>query len=172
MMIRFERTLTAAQLLEELRRKYGGEDGLRYRVKRYPRDILAQQDLEDLEHYARHPDRMDEQVTQSMSLFPTNEAALAVLTPERLRLLDVLSRKRFSSIRELATHLHRDVHNVHDDLRRFHALGVVQFERGPRNSRIPRLLADTITIVPDEAVAVAKTRRRGRPSAAAHPVRE
>ena len=161
MIIRFERTLTAAQLLDELREKYGGGDELRRRVKRNPRDVLAQQDLEDFEYYSRHPDKMDEKVTQSISLFPTNEAALAVLTPERLRLLEVLSRKGFSSIRELASFLRRDVHNVHDDLQKFHALDVVQFERGRRNSRIPRLMADTITIVPDEAVAVAKTQRPG-----------
>ena len=156
MIIRFERTLTAAHLLKELRERYGGEDGLRRHVRRHRRDVLAQQDLEDLEHYSTHPERAAEKVTQSVSLFPANDAALAVLTPERLRVLDVLSRRRFSSIRELASYLRRDVHNVHDDLRRFHALGVVQFDRGPRNSRIPRLMADSITIVPDETVVVAK----------------
>lgn len=157
MMIRFERTLSAAKLLKELRNRYGSEDGLRRHVKRKPGDVLAKQDLEDLEYYSAHPERMGEKVTQSVSLFPANNAALAVLTQKRLRLLDVLSRRHFSSIRELAAYLRRDVHNVHDDLRRFHALGVVQFERGPRNSRIPRLVADSITIVPEERVTVART---------------
>ncbi len=156
MIIRFERTLSAAQLLEELRDRYGSEEGLRRHVKRKPGDALARQDLEDLEYYSTHPEAMGERVTQSISLHPANDAALAVLTQERLRLLDALSRRHFSSIRELASYLRRDVHNVHDDLRRFHALGVVQFERGPRNSRIPRLMADSITIVPEVRVTVAR----------------
>lgn len=171
MMIRFERTLTAAQLVKELREKYRGEDGLRRHLKRNPRDVVAGQDLEDLEYYARYPDRLDEKVTQSISLLPTNDEVLAVLTPERLRLLDVLIRRTFSSIRELASFLRRDVHNVHDDLRKFQALDVVRFERGPRNSRIPRVLADTITIVPEEAVPVANrgASRRARRHAGTAP---
>ncbi len=166
MILRFDRTLTARQLVDEIRAKHGGEEGLRRHLKRKPGDALAGQELEDLEYHTAHPETLDEKVSQSISLLPTSGEALAVLTPERLRLLDVLTRKSFSSIRELATFLRRDIHNVHDDLRRFKALGVVRFERGPRNSRIPRVLADTITIVPEEAVPIARrgpskrTRRR------------
>ncbi len=49
---------------------------------------------------------------------------------------------------QLAGFLKRDVHNVHEDLKRFQALRVLELERGPGNSRIPRLLAQYITILP------------------------
>src|SRR5207245_9924060 len=70
-----------------------------------------------------------------------------MFTKQRLALLQTLGDKRFESVRKLANHLGRDVHNVYEDLQLFRKLGLVDFDRGPRNSRIPRLLADSINVI-------------------------
>lgn len=163
MIIRFERTLTVAQFLDELRERYGGEKGLRRHITRNPRDALARWDLEELEYYVARPQLLNEKMRTALSLIPANEAALSVLSPKRLKLLDALLGNRFTSIRQLARHLKRDVHNVYDDLRKFESMGVLEFDRGPRNSRIPKLMADSISIVPDVPTAhVQEGRRRER----------
>lgn len=148
MIIRFEQTQTVAEFLDEIKRKYGGEAGLRAHLKRKPADILAAEDLEDLEYYSAHPELQLEKIRRAVSVVPVTEEALSMFSPERLKMLDLLSYKEFGSIRQLAEHLRRDVHNVYEDLKRLQSLGVLEFEHGPRNSRIPRLLAQSITIIP------------------------
>ncbi|HEX9429388.1 MAG TPA: hypothetical protein VF944_03350 [Candidatus Bathyarchaeia archaeon] len=148
MIIRFEQSLTVAGFLAEVKRHYGSEEELRRYSKRKPKDILAAEDLEDFEYYSKHPEMQFEKIRRAVSVIPVNEQALSIFSPERLRLLDVLSSKQFESIRQLAGFLKRDVHNVHEDLKRFQALRVLELERGPGNSRIPRLLAQYITILP------------------------
>ena len=39
------------------------------------------------------------------------------------------------------------VHNVHADVRLFEKVGLITFERGARNRRAPRLVADSIRVV-------------------------
>ena len=148
MIIRFEQTQTVSEFLDEIMRRYGGETGLRSHLERRPRDVLAAEDLEDLEYYTAHPELQFEKIRRAVSVIPVTEKALSIFSPERLKLLDVLSYKKFGSIRQLAEYLGRDVHNVYEDLKRFQSLRVLEFERGPRNSRIPRLLAHSITIIP------------------------
>jgi len=157
--IRFEKTLTVSELLGEIRKRYGTEEKLRRRVGRNPRDILAMQDLEDLRYYIARPKLAGEMVRNAVSVFPVNDAALALFTPERLRLLDVLSRKSFASISELAYFLGRDVKNVHDDLSRLAFLHIVEFDRGSRNARIPRLSVDSITVLLGEVGHQSSDRR-------------
>src|SRR5207247_8724769 len=98
-------------------------------------------------------------VTNVFSAFLQNHAALPLYTADRLRLLDFLSRKSFASISELAYFLGRDVKNVHDDLSRLAFLHIVEFDRGSRNARIPRLSVDSITVLLGEVGPQSSDRR-------------
>ena len=148
MMIRVQQVTTVAVFLETMKQRYGGVEKLRAHIRSHPRDVTAKLDLEDFEFYLSHPEMHDEKMERAVSLIPLTAKALSMFTKQRLAMLETLADKRFESVRKLAGHLGRDVHNVYDDLRLFQRLGIIEFERGPRNSRIPRLVADSISVIP------------------------
>ena len=150
MMIRFDETLVVSQFLDRIKQRHGDAEKLRAYVKKNPRDVRARQDLEDFEYYADHPELKFEKIQRAVSLIPVRPEALKLFTEQRLKVIDTLRHKQFGSIRQLADYLRRDVRNVHDDLSLFESLGFLDFERGPRNTRIPRLLADSILLTPAE----------------------
>ena len=144
MMIHVEQRLTVSEFLAAMRREHRDLKAFRDYVRRHPRDVAARLDLEDFEFYAGRPDLRSETMDRAVSLIPVAEEALAVFTRQRLALLDALAKRTFPSVRELAAHLKRDVHNVHADVRLFEKVGLITFERGARNRRAPRLVADAI----------------------------
>ena len=148
MMIRIQQAMTVAEFLETIEERFGGVEGLRAHVKTHPRDVTAKLDLEDFAFYLNHPEMRYEKMERAVSLIPLTPKALSMFTKQRLALLEILADRRFESVRKLAEHLGRDIHNVYEDLKLFHRLGIIEFERGPRNSRIPRLVADSISVIP------------------------
>ena len=148
MMIRIQQVTTVADFLETVKQRYGGAKEFRAYVRSHPRDVTAKLDLEDFEFYLGHPDLQHEKMERAVSLIPVTNKALSMFTKQRLAMLETLADRRFDSVRKLADYLGRDVHNVYEDLRLFRKLGIVEFEHGPRNSRIPRLVADSISVIP------------------------
>ncbi len=146
MMIRVEQRLTVAAFLAEVRRRYRGPEGLRRYTRRHPRDVAAALDLEEFEYYVDRPELAASAMDRAISLIPVTEGALGAFTKQRLALLDALAVGSYGSVRELARALGRDVHNVSEDLRLFRGLGLVDFDRGSRNRRAPRLVGHAIRI--------------------------
>ena len=60
--------------------------------------------------------------------FPNEEILAKTLTATTLALLRALSQHKPASIRETARIVERDVKNVHDELKRLEAMGIVRFE--------------------------------------------
>ena len=147
MMIRVEQHLTVEEFLAAMRRRYRDLRGFRTYVRTHPRDAGARLDLEDFEFYKDRPELGSGAMERAVSLVPVADEALSAFTKQRLALLDTLARGHVDSVRQLARDVGRDVHNVHADLRLFERLGIVAFERGPRNRRVPRLAADSIRVV-------------------------
>jgi len=147
MMIRVEQRLTVAEFLAAMKEKYRSLPRFRAYVRAHPREVAAKLDLEDFEFYNDRPEFRPEAMERAVSLIPVDDKALSVFTKQRLALLDTLGKGPFDSVRQLARHLGRDVHNVHADLQLFHTLGIVAFDRGPRNRLVPRLAADSIRVV-------------------------
>lgn len=148
MMIRFQETLTVSEFLEGIKQRYTNLEKLRVHLNGHPRDVRAKQDLEDFEYYIKRPELMQEKIQRAVSLIPVTPEALTIFTDQRLKMLDTLQYRRFESVRQLAEYLGRDVRNVYDDLKRFQSLGILDFEQGPGNRKIPRLLADAILLTP------------------------
>ena len=148
MMIRVQQVTSVADFLETVKRRHGGAEEFRDYVRNHPRDVAAKLDLEDFEFYLAHPELQHEKMERAVSLIPVTNEALSIFTKQRLAMLETLKDRRFDSIRKLADCLGRDVHNVYEDLKLFRKLGIVEFERGPRNSRIPRLVGDSISVIP------------------------
>jgi hypothetical protein len=151
MMIRFVQRVTVTEFLSAMKQRYGDLEGFRSYVRRHPRNVAARLDLEDFEFYKDRPDLRSEAMERAVSLIPVTTEALSMFTRQRLALLETLARGTFDSVRQLAGHLGRDVHNVHEDLQLFRKLGIVAFERGPRNRRIPKLVADSINVIAGRA---------------------
>ena len=81
--------------------------------------------------------------------FESYEAFRRVLTPERLRILQVIRSRSPRSIYELAKVLGRDRRSVIKDLKILELLGLVEFEeemRGKRRSKRPVVSYDEIVV--------------------------
>lgn len=64
--------------------------------------------------------------------FTDYEAFRKALTPKRLELLHIIRQKKPSSIHQLAKYAHRDIKNVHDDVKYLSQVGLVELaETGP-----------------------------------------
>jgi len=146
-MIHVEQRLTVAEFLAAMRKKYRDIHHFRAYVRAHPRDLAAKLDLEDFESYVDRPELQSETMERAVSLIPVTDEALSAFTRQRLAMLEALAQGRFGSVRQLAAHLGRDVHNIHADLQLFRKLGIVEFERGPGNRRMPRLVAHSIRIL-------------------------
>lgn len=147
MMIQAEQRITVAEFLADMVRRYGGLRRFRTYVRTHPRDMTARLDLEDFEYFRGRPELGKETMERAVTLIPVADDALSVFTNQRLALLDVLARESIDSVRGLARRMGRDVHNVHADVRLFEKVGLITFERGARNRRAPRLVADSIRVV-------------------------
>ena len=90
-----------------------------------------------------------EDVRDDSLVFESYEAFRKILTPERLRILQVIREKEPRSVYELAKVLGRDRRNVIKDLEILETLGLVEFseeERGKRKSRRPVVPYDEIVV--------------------------
>ena len=78
------------------------------------------------------------------------KAASSLLTPNRLALLRAVRSERPASLYELAQMVHRDLKNVHDDLRLLETYGLIRMADAPRSSkrcvRVPQALFDEIEL--------------------------
>jgi predicted transcriptional regulator len=67
--------------------------------------------------------------------FPNEEVLAQTFTAKTLSLLRALSKHKPESIRETARLVERDVKNVHEDLTKLEAMGVIRFEEDGQAKR-------------------------------------
>ncbi|WP_456330182.1 HVO_A0114 family putative DNA-binding protein [Archaeoglobus sp.] len=90
-----------------------------------------------------------EDVRDDVLVFESYEAFRKMLTPERLRILQIIKEREPRSVYELAKVLGRDRRNVIKDLEVLEMLGLVEFseeKRGKRKSRRPIVPYDEIEV--------------------------
>jgi|APHM01.1.fsa_nt_gi Predicted transcriptional regulator len=75
------------------------------------------------------------------------ETAQTILTPERYRIIELLSREELPSVRELARRLNRDKGQVSRDLGILAEHGVIAYDTDGR-SKSPRLTQQRLVIEP------------------------
>lgn len=74
------------------------------------------------------------------------EAMVRLLSDDNIALLHLIGSTKPSSVVELAKHAHRAVSNLSRTLKKLHAAGIVDFERGPRGTRAPRVTARRVIL--------------------------
>jgi predicted transcriptional regulator len=102
------------------------------------------------------------------------EAMVKLLSNDNIALLQLIGSSRPASMVELAAICHRAVSNLSRTLKKFHEAGIVDFERGPGRTRIPRVIARRVTLDldltgPDSSVSV---ERNGAAAASAFAERD
>lgn len=131
MRITIERDLTAGELLEDIRARYGSEAALRDHLEEHPRDWDAKVALHDLREYR---DVAPDQTIQDTREIVLPDRSLDELTSKRLSLLLTLKRAggEIDGLRELARTAGRDVKNVSSDVEALRGLGLLEVrKRGP-----------------------------------------
>lgn len=69
-------------------------------------------------------------VNETNITFPDLESLLAALTPKRLHLLRYVRHHQVRTVKSLATDLHRDYKNVHQDVEALSRLGLLTRTKG------------------------------------------
>jgi predicted transcriptional regulator len=76
----------------------------------------------------------------------TPEATVKLLSEENIALLHLIVTRRPATMRELARFARRAESNLSRTLKKLHALGIVDFEKGPRRTLVPRVTARRVTL--------------------------
>lgn len=128
MEIRVEQKLTGQQLKNQILERYGSIERLVALAARKGM-FEAQNDLTILREFEEDPTRLSLQTTVT-TIASLSARDLERLTPERLRLLEVLtSRRDTPSLTTLSRRLRRDKKNVSEDLRLLTELKLVKVDR-------------------------------------------
>lgn len=92
-----------------------------------------------------------ETASRSFATKATAEAMVKLLSPENLALLSLIRTKRPESVHELALLAHRAESNLSRTLKKLQEAGIIELVRGAGKTRIPRLLAQRVTLELDLA---------------------
>ncbi len=90
----------------------------------------------------------DNEATAARSLGTTTtpEAMVKLLSEENIGLLRLIVLRHPRSLRELATLTNRKESNLSRTLKKLHDAGIVDFEEGPKRTRVPRVTAQRVTL--------------------------
>lgn len=90
----------------------------------------------------------DSEASAALALGTTTspEAMVKLLSVENLELLRLIVNKKPGSLHELATLSNRKDSNLSRTLRKLREAGIVEIEEGPGRKRVPRLLAQRVTL--------------------------
>jgi len=108
-----------------------------------------------------------ETAARSFTAKATAEAMVKLLSPENLALLNLIRTKRPESVHELALLARRAESNLSRTLKKLQEAGIIELVKGAGKTRIPRLLAQRVTLELDlggsgSTVSVQKQARKSR----------
>ena len=96
----------------------------------------------DLENWRYYKDNLDEEIELTESLV-TDKLSLSDLD---LIILNTIKHEKPRSIRDLANKINKDVSNVQPKVKKLEEEGLIKFEVGAKNSKIPYLTFDEIKL--------------------------
>jgi predicted transcriptional regulator len=104
-----------------------------------------------------------ETAARSLASTATAESMVKLLSSENLALLNLIKTKRPESVHALALLAHRAESNLSRTLKKLQEAGIIEIVKGTGRTRIPRLLAQRVTLDLDLAgsgsnVSVQRTR--------------
>jgi predicted transcriptional regulator len=88
----------------------------------------------------------DATAARSLAAKVSAEAMVKLLSEQNLALLHLIASGRFASVSELATQTHRAASNLSRTLKKLHEAGIIDFDKGPGKTLVPRLTARRVTL--------------------------
>jgi len=137
--LRMIREISGKEKINELEKTYGSIKNLKRLFENDNENMLLYSDLEDWEYFLKHP---DETIEEGKTIFPENIS----LNTIELELLSFIKNKNPSSISELARLVNKEVSSVQKKVNSLEEEGLLSFETGTKNRKIPRLNYDKIEI--------------------------
>jgi DNA-binding MarR family transcriptional regulator len=137
--IKMTKKTTGKGMIKYFEKTYGSIERLERIIKRDSENMLAYYDLDDWKYFIEHP---NEEVEDGKTIF-TEDLNLGKI---ELELLNFIKNNNPQSIRELAGLIRKDVSNVQRKVKKLEKEGLVRFEEGNKNSKIPIVEYDKIEI--------------------------
>lgn len=129
-----------SEFIQEMENTYGSLEEAKKLFKRNPRNMILYVDIENWSYYKKHP---NESIKRTNSIVTKN----LTLSEDEIDLLNTIKHKKPQSIRELAKMLHKDISSVQPKVKNLVKEGLIQLKNGNKNSKIPYLNYDEISVV-------------------------
>lgn len=133
------RKIKGKDKIRELEEKYGTFQNLNKLFENDDENMLVYSDIEDWEYFIEHP---DEDLEEGKTIFLEN-VNMGQIELELIKLIKVKSPK---SISELAKLINKDVSATQRKVNTLEKEGLIDFERGSKNRKIPIITYDKIEI--------------------------
>lgn len=138
MMLTLIKKQKGTEVLKEFEEKYGNINELERLYKETGNNLF----LVDYENWKYFKDNPDEELESAITRI-TNKL---VLSDVEMRILDFIKNEHPKSIRELARFLDKDIKVIHPKMKELEKQGLIEFKEGNKNSKIPVLNYDEISI--------------------------
>ena len=140
MIISLVKEQKGSKFVQEMEETYGSLEEAIKLFKRTPRNMILYVDIENWKYYRRHP---DESIKRTTSIITKD----LTLGEDDINLLNMVKYKKPQSIRELAKMLSKDISSVQPKVKNLANEGLIQLKNGKKNSKIPYLNYDEISVV-------------------------
>jgi len=128
------------EYIEEMEKTYGSiEEAEKLLERTQPRNMIIYVDVENWKYYKDHP---NETIKRTNSII-TNELTIGEI---EIELLNIIKHNKPQSIRELAKIIKKDISSVQPRIKNLEKEGLLQLKDGVKNSKVPYLNYDEISI--------------------------
>lgn len=140
MIISLVKDQKGSEFVREMENTYGSLEEAKKLFKRTPRNVVLYVDIENWKYYRKHP---HESIKRTTSII-TKQLTLG---EAEINLLNTIKHEKPNSIRELARMVHKDISHVQPKVKNLVKEGLIQLKNGNKNSKIPYLNYDEISVV-------------------------
>jgi len=128
------------EYIEEMEKTYGSiEEAEKLLERTQPKNMVIYVEIENWKYYKAHP---NETIKRTNSLI-TNELTIGEI---EIELLNIIKHNKPQSIRELAKIINKDISSVQPRIKNLEKEGLLQLKDGIKNSKVPYLNYDEISI--------------------------
>jgi len=131
---------TGYEFVQEMEKIYGSLEEAKKLFKRTPRNKELYVDIKKWKYYRKHPNESIKRTTSIVTKKLT-------IGEEEINILSMIKYEKPKSIRELAKLLIKDISSVQPKVKSLEKEGLIQLKKGNKNSKIPYLNYDEISII-------------------------
>jgi len=138
MILTLHKKQSGKEFIKEMEKIHGSIDEMEKKIER-THNMMFYTDLEAWKYYLNHP---DETIKRTTTLFTED----LVISDVEMKLLSLIKHNNPKSIRELAKLMNKDISSVQPKIKNLEKEGLLKLKDGVKNSKIPYLNYDEISI--------------------------